>query len=207
MKQSTLIWVIGSVVGAATIAVPASAFGFAADRAAAATSYTASALGAAVNIPNVWRETVSDTGEVHGSQQSMQDVGYEHPMVAARALRSLARVDSEGASASTHIGSVEIPGVVSAAAVHSTATASCVSRSGSATVTGLLIDGKAISTGDIGPNASYDLPGLARVVINEQLTPTAHSVIVRAIHVYLATGVEVIIGESSAAAKNCTAVS
>jgi hypothetical protein len=120
----------------------------------------------------------------------------------ARNLRSTAISEFQRARSTSSQTDVvlfdALPMKITASQVVASATASCEDLAGSSTVSGLTFGGQPVEvTGE--PNQVVTLPGLATLVINEQIVDERErSITVNALHVMLEAGADIIVSAARA---------
>jgi hypothetical protein len=173
--------------------------------AAAQIGYSGRAYGAQVKLvnPNPNVLFFSDTGELPASGGSLSATLLTILLGNTLSSHTITASCSGGAGQANSSASQENvvafggqPAQVTAAVVSSQAHADCAGVSGSSVVTSLTFGGSAVTvTGQ--PNQTVTIPGVATLIINEQIVNVpARDITVNALHLTVGTGEEVILSSS-----------
>jgi len=175
--------------------------------------YQGRAFGASSNLPAARGAPLCDTGELPaagGAISSSLPGGWSDPFVRARVMVSLARGAGPRAESFATLSSVTVlpghPAEVHADMVRAQCEVGCSRARGSVVIVGLAFGGVPIPvTGEAGQMVV--LPGIGRLVINEQqVTSDRKAIIVNAVHLFLPDGEEVILSSARCGLDCATAV-
>ena len=142
-------------------------------------TYSGRAFGAFLNVPTlgVGPITFSDTGELppSGGFQSAElaTVGVPGVLTASLLVASTSGANGVARSAASLADVVVLPGnpaAVTASFVRAESEATCNGVRGTTEVADVTFGGQAITVDPFAPNQSFEIPGVARLVINEQTT-------------------------------------
>ena len=187
-------------------------------RAGAVIEYRGRAFGALVQVPAVATVRVVDTDELPPEGGSRNAFAVDQSVaVASESLWATSVPCSTRAGAGKARSAAETQGLdlrlhvlaasarVTAAIVRAVVQADCATASGSSVLVDLRINGTAVVvTG--APNQSVGIPGVATLVINEQVSSgdgTGGDKTVNALHFYLLNGAEVIVSSAHSGVRNC----
>jgi len=179
-------------------------------------TYSGRAFGAFLNVPTlgVGPITFSDTGELppSGGFQSAElaTVGVPGVLTASLLVASTSGANGVARSAASLADVVVLPGnpaAVTASFVRAESEATCNGVRGTTEVADVTFGGQAITVDPFAPNQSFEIPGVARLVINEQTTTSGggvQDITVNALHLtLLLTGDEVIISSAQSDVQGC----
>jgi hypothetical protein len=187
-------------------------------RVGAAIEYRGRAFGALLQVPSVATVRVVDTDELppEGGARSAFAVD-QSVAVASESLWATSVPCSTRAGAGKAHSSAETQGLdlrlhvllqgarVTATLVRAEVQADCATASGSSVLVDLKIDGTPVVVTGV-PNQSVGIPGVATLVINEQISSgdgTGGDKTVNALHVYVLNGVQVIVSSAHSGVRNC----
>jgi uncharacterized repeat protein (TIGR01451 family) len=88
-------------------------------------------------------------------------------------------------------------GAVVADTIHATCTANATGATGSTTIASLTVAGQTLLNISPAPNTSIAVPGVGQLVLNEQIRPTATSIVVNALHLSVTGGTEIVVSQAS----------
>ena len=168
-------------------------------------SYSGRAFGARVKLVSPLPTVLmfSDTGNLPSSGGSLSATLLEIALAGTLSSHTITASTSGAAgqaqSSASQENVVALPGdpaEVTAQVVRANSQADCSGASGSSVVVGLTFGGEAISVSGQ-PNQTVSIPGVATLVINEQLTtPGVPAITVNALHLTLLSGLEVILSSA-----------
>jgi hypothetical protein len=178
-------------------------------------TYSGRAFAAYVNVPTlgVGPTTVSDTGELPPSggfqSASFATVGAPGVLSASLLVASTSGANGVAKSSASLAEVVVLPGnaaQVTASFVRAESEATCNGVRGSTEVADVTFAGQAITVDPFAPNQTFEVPGVAKLVINEQKTSSGggtQDITVNAVHLTLATGDEVILSSAQSDVHGC----
>jgi hypothetical protein len=178
-------------------------------------TYSGRAFGAFVSVPALGiSTTLSDTGELppSGGFQSAELAAASVPGVLSASLLVASTSGANGVarSAASLAELVVLPGQaaqVTASFVRAESEATCNGVRGATEVADLTFGGQAITVDPFAPNQSFEIAGVARLVINEQKTTSGDGVqdiTVNALHLtLLLTGDEIIVSSARSDVQGC----
>jgi hypothetical protein len=179
-------------------------------------SYSGRAFGALVNFPTlgIGPITLSDTGPLppSGGFQSADLASAEVPGVLTASLLVASTSGANGvarsaASLANVVVLPENPAAVTASFVRAESEATCNGVRGTTEVADVTFGGQAITVDPFAPNQIFEIPGVARLVINEQTKTSGggvQDITVNALHLtLLLTGDEVILSSAQSDVHGC----
>lgn len=172
----------------------------------------ATVLDATANITTAIAHVVlSDTGELEPTGLRKEDTVATldnpqpieiHSKTATATTEGANDVATSSAEVQTLYLNLANGGLVITADVleaHTSATwhgdSSTVSTDGGSLIANLTINGQPIATADRPPNTSIDIPGVGRVIINEQYHPDVNTIAVNALHIIIAGAPGIVTGD------------
>jgi hypothetical protein len=168
-------------------------------------AYSGRAFGAHVKLvsPLPTQLMFSDTGPLPSTGGSLSATLLEIALAGTLSSHTITASTSGAAGQAQSSASQEdvvvLPGEsaeVTAQVVRASSEADCSSATGSSVIVGLTFGGQSISVSGQ-PNQTVTIPGVATLVINEQIvTPGVPAITVNALHLTLLSGLEVILSSA-----------
>lgn len=178
-------------------------------------TYGGRAFAAFINLPTlgIAPTYISDTGELPPTggfrSASLASVQVPGAVSAELLVASTSGANSVASSAASLAHVVVLPGQsaeVTASFVRAESEATCNGVRGAIEVLELTFGGQAVTLDPFAPNQTFQIPGVAKLVVNEQKTGSgggAQEITVNALHLTLATGDEVILSSARSDIKGC----
>lgn len=179
---------------------------------ASAESYSGRAFGARVKLVNPLPTVLmfSDTGNLSSSGGALSATLLQIALAGTLTSNTVTASTSGGSGLAESRASVEdvviLPGhdaEVTAEVVRASSEAVCSGAAGSSVIVGLTFGGQAITVSGA-PNQTVSIPGVATLVINEQITtPGVPAITVNALHLTLVSGLVEVIVSSAHSDMSC----